>query len=86
MVGSVVVDVPAWDIVGLVIVDVVDAGVLIVVGVRGLVVVSSGGSTLIAWVGVRVGLSPKDFGTGLIVYHLFRLSQATNAQSRSSLM
>jgi len=58
-------------------------GAVVVVGVSGLVV-SSGGSTSIAWTGVRVGPSSKFFGTGLIVYHLLLSSQATKAQSRSS--
>ncbi len=75
--GSVVVEVPACDIVGCVI-----TGVVVVVGVRGLVVlVSSGGSTSIAWIGVSVGPSLKLLGTGLMVYHLFFSSQAIKAQS-----
>ncbi len=57
------------------------------VGVSGLfVVVSSGGSTSIACMGVSVGPSPKFLGTGLIVYHLFCLSQVTKAHNRSSLI
>ncbi len=69
VVGAVmVVDVPAWDMIGCVVGRMV--GAVVVVGVRGLVVVSSGGSTSIAWIGVSVGPSPRFFGTGLIVYHL----------------
>jgi len=59
---------------------------VVVVGVRGLVAVSSGVSMSIACVGVRVGPNPRCFGTGLIVYHLFCSSQATKAQSQSSSM
>ncbi len=59
--------------------------VVVVVGVRGLVV-SSGGSTLMACIGVSVGPSPKLLGTGLMVYHLFCLLQAIKAHSQSSSM
>src|SRR6266702_1077732 len=83
VVGTVGEQVPACDIVGCVIVT--SIGAVVVVGVRGLVVlVSSGGSTSMAWSGVRVGPSPKNLGTGLMVYHLFFSSQATKTQSRSS--
>src|SRR6266702_4130702 len=83
VVGAVVVEVPACDIVGCV--TVTRVGAVVVVGVRGLVVlVSSGGSTSMACIGVRVGPSPKTLGTGLMVYHWFHSSQATKAQSRSS--
>ncbi len=87
--GIVVVEVPACDIVGCVVIGIVE----LIMGVRGLVVLvssdgfsggSSGGSTSIACIGVSVGPSPRFFGTGLIVYHLFASSQATKAQSRSS--
>src|SRR6266702_5339558 len=82
-VGSVVVEVLACDIVGWVTVRMI--GAVVVVGVSGLVA-SSGGSTSIACMGVSVGPSPKFLGTGLMVYHLFCLSQATNAHNWSSSM
>ncbi len=83
--GIVVVEVPACDIVDCVTIGMSETAD--VVGVRGLVVlVSSGGSTSIACMGVSVGPSPKLFGTGLIVYHLFRSSQAIKAHNRSSSM
>jgi len=82
-VGTVVVEVPACDIAGCV--TIVRVGAVVVVGVRGLVVVvSSGGSTSIAHIEASVGPSPRFLGTGLIVYHLFLLSQATKAHSQSS--
>src|SRR6266702_3612873 len=81
--GRVVVEVPAWDIIGCMIVVII--GAVVVVGVSGLfVVVSSGGSTSIACMGVSAGPSPRFLGTGLIVYHLFRSSQAIKAHNRSS--
>jgi len=90
--GIVVVEVPACDIVGCVMVGIVE---IVVVGVRGLVVLvfsggfsggSSGGSTSIACTGVSVGPSPRFFGTSLIVYHLLLSSQAIKAHSLSSSM
>ena len=83
VVGAVVVEVPTWDIVGCIVVVIV--GAVVVVGVRGfVVVVSSGGSTSIACIEASVGPSPRFLGTGLIVYHLFLLSQATKAHNQSS--
>src|SRR6266702_2258382 len=76
--GIIVVEVPACDIVD-----------CVVIGMSGAVVVvlvSSGGSTSIACVGVSVSPSPRFFGTGLMVYHLFLSSQAIKAHSRSSSM
>ncbi len=79
-------------------VDIVDgvAGVIVIVGagsggwmVRDVVPdpsvgVSSGWSTSIGVIGVRVGPTPSPSGTGLIVYHLLASSTATYTQRRSS--
>ncbi len=47
---------------------------------------SSGWSTSIGMVGLRVGPTPSPSGTGLIVYHLLASSTATYTQRRSSSM
>ena len=72
------------------------AGVMVIVGVGsgGLVVkdvvpdpsagVSSGWSTSIGVIGLKVGPTPSPSGTGLIVYHLLDSSTATYTQRRSS--
>ena len=87
VVGAVVVvDVPACDIGGCVVIVTGGAVVVRVVNIRGWVAGFSGGSMSIAVTGVRVGPSPRCLGTGLIVYHLFCSSQAINAHNRSFLM
>ncbi len=71
-------------------------GVIVIVGTGsgGLVVrdvvpdpsagVSSGWSTLMGVIGLKVGPTPSPSGTGLIVYHLLASSTATYTQRRSS--
>ena len=47
---------------------------------------SSGWSTAIGVIGLRVGPTPRPSGTGLMVYHLLALSTAMYTQRRSSSM
>ena len=81
-------------------VDMVGVGVIVIVGgfiggfsVSAVPVLpdpsvgeSSGWSTSIGVIGLRVGPTPSPSGTGLMVYHLLASSTATYTQRRSSSM